>query len=563
MSSLYPDQQLRRRTMAWALRLKVNPVRVDIAEMPKKWGSCTSDGVVTFADELAETDETFQDYVIVHELLHLRYRTHGKRFHAMMSALVPNWRELERQSHRSSERLGRGRRSLAMGAALGHRRRVATSVGGPGVDALDSLPAPSDLSFSASGNLYATHGLHAFAARCPPPLVNWAIRNFSQPGDTVLDPMSGSGTALVEACLLGRVARGADIDPLARLITRAKATPVDLATFDKTVDEFTRVLGEGRLDDGWRPALPEWERWFRPDVAADLARIRQAIFQVGVDSAVTDLLWLCFSSLIVARTSVANARDLVHSRHHYREWEQDPECLRRFSARLTRARRMMAEYQQRLEANGITAPDAAVIGGDARALDVGSGAVDLVFTSPPYCSALDYTRAHLFAVAWMTDVLSTSVEQYRLLGREYVGSERAPLAEASAGQPTPPTTGVTGVDEIVESLHAEPRRAWIVHRYFREMGQVLAECARVVRPGGYVVLVVCPSNLRRVAIPTHHLLAELAAALPGDRWLEFVDCRERTIHDHRRVMPYLEAAFGQRMRTEYVLVMRRSPSSRR
>ncbi|WP_218002565.1 M48 metallopeptidase family protein [Nocardia brevicatena] len=107
MSSLYPDQQLKRRAMAWALRLKVNPQRVDIVEMPKKWGSCTSDGVVTFADELADTDETFQDYVIVHELLHLRYRTHGKRFQAMMSALVPNWRELERQSQHSTERADR------------------------------------------------------------------------------------------------------------------------------------------------------------------------------------------------------------------------------------------------------------------------------------------------------------------------------------------------------------------------------------------------------------------------------------------------------------------------
>jgi predicted metal-dependent hydrolase len=106
MSSLYPEQQLKRRAMAWAIRLKVNPQQVVIAEMPGKWGSCTSDGVVTFADELAETHEAFQDYVIVHELLHLRYCTHGKRFHAMMSALVPNWRELERQSQHATEHRG-------------------------------------------------------------------------------------------------------------------------------------------------------------------------------------------------------------------------------------------------------------------------------------------------------------------------------------------------------------------------------------------------------------------------------------------------------------------------
>ncbi len=104
MTSLYPEQLLKRRAMAWALRLKVNPQQVVIAEMPKKWGSCSPDGVVTFADELADTDDAFQDYVIVHELLHLRYKTHGKRFQAMMTALVPGWRELERQSTHSIER---------------------------------------------------------------------------------------------------------------------------------------------------------------------------------------------------------------------------------------------------------------------------------------------------------------------------------------------------------------------------------------------------------------------------------------------------------------------------
>ena len=104
MTSLYPEQLLKRRAMAWALRLKVNPHRVVVADMPKKWGSCSPDGVVTLADELAEADEAFQDYVIVHELLHLRYKTHGKRFQAMMTALVPTWRELERQSTHSTER---------------------------------------------------------------------------------------------------------------------------------------------------------------------------------------------------------------------------------------------------------------------------------------------------------------------------------------------------------------------------------------------------------------------------------------------------------------------------
>lgn len=108
-SSLYPEQLLKRRAMAWAVTLKVNPERVLIAHMPDRWGSCAPDGVVTFADDLAGESEDFQDFVIVHELLHIRYRGHGKHFKAVMTALVPNWRELEERSRHQSEKLASGR----------------------------------------------------------------------------------------------------------------------------------------------------------------------------------------------------------------------------------------------------------------------------------------------------------------------------------------------------------------------------------------------------------------------------------------------------------------------
>ncbi|MGC3963935.1 MAG: M48 family metallopeptidase [Rhodocyclaceae bacterium] len=90
-------QELRRRVLAWAVKLKVNPRFVRVQEMRRKWGSCSSSGVVTLATELLDQDEPFQDFVIVHELLHLRYANHGRMFKALMSAHVPSWRTLERR----------------------------------------------------------------------------------------------------------------------------------------------------------------------------------------------------------------------------------------------------------------------------------------------------------------------------------------------------------------------------------------------------------------------------------------------------------------------------------
>ncbi|MBS0408232.1 MAG: M48 family metallopeptidase [Proteobacteria bacterium] len=94
-SSLYPVQDLHRRALAWALKLKVNPRRVRVQAMRHKWGSCSSAGTVTLASDLLDQGVRFQDYVIVHELLHLRYATHGRVFKALMSAHVPGWQAME------------------------------------------------------------------------------------------------------------------------------------------------------------------------------------------------------------------------------------------------------------------------------------------------------------------------------------------------------------------------------------------------------------------------------------------------------------------------------------
>lgn len=92
-SSLYPHQVLKRRVMTWAVKLRVNPRVIRVQSMRRKWGSCSSAGTVTLADELIERRTAFQDYVIVHELLHLRFSTHGRVFKALLNAHVPGWRK--------------------------------------------------------------------------------------------------------------------------------------------------------------------------------------------------------------------------------------------------------------------------------------------------------------------------------------------------------------------------------------------------------------------------------------------------------------------------------------
>jgi DNA modification methylase len=410
------------------------------------------------------------------------------------------------------------------------------------------------LDFGPRETVAATHGLHAFAAKCPPHLARWAIEEFTRPGGLVLDPMAGSGTTLVEALVTGRRGMGIEMDPLARLIASAKATPISLDELDRQYDRLEHVLLAGGLNHTWRPALPNLEYWFRNDVASDLARLRHAIQLLAQPTAVRRFYWVAFSSLLVARTSVANARDIVHSRHHYRPLQEDPGTISRYQQRLRTMRRQMAQLLTSV--SNTQTPPPTVVSGDARQIPLRLSA-DLIFTSPPYCSALDYTRSHMFSVAWLGDVIGTSVAKYGELGRRYVGTERGAVSRQKLlGM----RTGMPFVDDLVDELRSMDRRqAAMVHNYFHDMRQILLECVRVLRRGGHLVIVVCPSHIRKVEIPTHKIFTEMADWLSRHHGVDLrcLAIHSRLINDHRRLMPYLESAFGPRMRSEYVVVLQK------
>ena len=84
---------IRGRVADWARLLNVRPRLVRVQRMTRKWGSCSTSGVVTLADDLADQRPGFQDFVIAHELLHLRVPNHGKLFKALLTAHVPGWKK--------------------------------------------------------------------------------------------------------------------------------------------------------------------------------------------------------------------------------------------------------------------------------------------------------------------------------------------------------------------------------------------------------------------------------------------------------------------------------------
>jgi len=98
--SLSPAARLKRRADAWSVKLRVAPRVVRVQRMTRKWGSCSTSGTITLAIDLDRQSEGFQDFVIAHELLHLRVANHSRLFKALMTTHLPAWRtfELQRRS---------------------------------------------------------------------------------------------------------------------------------------------------------------------------------------------------------------------------------------------------------------------------------------------------------------------------------------------------------------------------------------------------------------------------------------------------------------------------------
>ena len=83
----------KREVYRWARRLRVSPRTVRVAQMRRKWASCSSSGIVSFSKDSLLLPPRLRRYVIAHELLHLRAPNHGKLFKALLSAHLPNWRK--------------------------------------------------------------------------------------------------------------------------------------------------------------------------------------------------------------------------------------------------------------------------------------------------------------------------------------------------------------------------------------------------------------------------------------------------------------------------------------
>lgn len=84
------------RQAAWTRR---RPPPLRVRRMKASWGTCSVDGVITLNPLLMQAPAWCIDYVIAHEICHLREHNHSERFYALQDRLCPRWRRARQFLH--------------------------------------------------------------------------------------------------------------------------------------------------------------------------------------------------------------------------------------------------------------------------------------------------------------------------------------------------------------------------------------------------------------------------------------------------------------------------------
>lgn len=431
-----------------------------------------------------------------------------------------------------------------------------------------------DLDFHNQDSRSASHNFHSFPAKFPPQLPQKFIASLTNPGEIVLDPMLGSGTTILETFLAGRKGIGFDIDPLALRIAQAKVTPFELPSLlqlaNTIFDRAQQVLLRHRdilrqsLNQRWDDETKSFvDYWFTLDAQMELLALIEEISKID-DRSLRAFFELAFSAIIITKSGgVSLALDLAHTRPHRAKLvaSKNGEIVFGDPAALASSSRMrmltkpfrspLEEFVKRVQQNikGISQENANRIQplisfGDAQCLPLSNNVIDLIVTSPPYASnAIDYMRAHKFALVWFSYTIAELGERRgKYIGGEILKNNSLELLPAQ----------VAGVVEEIANL--DRKRGVVLHRYYSEMIRVLREMFRVLKPGKAAIVVVGSSIMRDRDTETAECLAEIGRVVG----FEVPQIGIRQLDRNKRMLPAsttpnLTSQIQKRMHEEYVI----------
>lgn len=364
-------------------------------------------------------------------------------------------------------------------------------------------------------------------------LMEYLLNRYRISGGVLLDPFAGSGTALFAAGAFGMRTEGIELLPIGQTIIATKQL-IDWEIEPKDVDRITLWLQEQRWKNHavmkpinelriTRGAYPQ-------ETAAAMGRFLGASEQEGQHVKAV----LFFALLCVLESISYTRKDGQYLRWDYRSGRRmgkkafDKGAILSFERAITeKLQEIVADLRQTEIPEDLFRPlrtrtEIALHSGSCLEIlpKLPGGAFDCLITSPPYCNRYDYTRTYALELA----LLGVDEEGLAKLRQEMLSCTVENRAKDLLAMNASWDCALTAADEhellqtILAYLESQkeddllnndgiPR---MVRGYFYEMACVLAECARVLKPGAPLMMVNDNVRYAGASIPVDIILTEIA-----------------------------------------------------
>lgn len=328
------------------------------------------------------------------------------------------------------------------------------------------------------------HGWFWYKEGYAPELVEWALKTELETGnrkpESVLDPFCGVGTTLLCAKEMGIASAGVDASTLAAFVSRTKTEDYDSADTEAALAFLNKkpdYRSAERLD--WPFELFSTKAAFPKRNHTEILALREAI--ENEDGRCRNLLLLALLSILPQASIIMKDGGVLKIDRHKRALPAR-EIFRR------KVKRMCRELEGRPQGH---VPR--VFLGDARALDIGGGEVDLVVTSPPYLNNIDYSKIYGLELSLLA-MSKAEAEEVRMRAiRSFIRTGNRELETEM-----PPEVGEAGL------------RIPIVGTYFKDMEAGISEMFRVLRPGGAAYVNVSNSVIHETHVIVDEIFAQMS-----------------------------------------------------
>jgi DNA modification methylase len=359
----------------------------------------------------------------------------------------------------------------------------------------------------------SNHGFHTYPAMMIPQIARRLIETYGKDAKVMFDPFVGSGTSILEAKLHPSFekAYGIDINPLARLIAKVKATPIE----QKTLVEITEILIKKCQDDKLslnfykleidKPTFRNIDFWFKPEVITDLTIIKNNIESIREKNKKTqqDLIDFCkvaFSEVVRLTSNTRNSEFKLYRMSEKSLLKHNPNTIEEFSKKLRSNVKKFEGFNKEAKKCKVILLDE-----DSREkTSIPDHCVDIIVSSPPYGDS------HT----------TVAYGQFSRLSLEFLGYEEKSVRtidKVSLGG-IPSKTVIhdlksKALSKTIDLIKAkDAKRVQEVLSFYEDFNHCVKEIDRVMKKDSYICFVVGNRTVKGVKIPTDEIIVELFQA---------------------------------------------------